>query len=249
MSLKQQVREPLSKLQALWEKLNHNRKNSKINLISNSLLKATMSVAVLTSWLKKPRKAEDDRRWVCKIPMWHGGGGLTAAAGSTTLSTAAPIRVEGVRGRRKAIRTGGRGGRRLGSSIVGHKIYRGTRAPWKPNDHPRTYRIPMWRGGGGLTAAGGSTTLSTAVTIRVEGVQGRRKANRTGGRGGRRIALATPEELRQVGHKGWPRGELGYRIVWPRGKWGSGPNPVFLERGFGWSIYAKSILCINRRLK
>jgi hypothetical protein len=31
-----------------------------------------------------------------------------------------------------------------------------------------------------LTAAGGSTTLSTAATIKVEGMRGRRKANRTG---------------------------------------------------------------------
>jgi hypothetical protein len=40
--------------------------------------------------------------------MGRGGGGLTAAPGSTTLSTAAPIRVEFVRGQMKAIHTAGR---------------------------------------------------------------------------------------------------------------------------------------------
>jgi hypothetical protein len=49
---------------------------------------------------------------------------------STTLSTAAPIMVEGVRGWTKVNRNGGRGGRRLGSRNVWNKLYRGTRAPW-----------------------------------------------------------------------------------------------------------------------
>jgi hypothetical protein len=162
-------------------------------------MKATMCVGVLTCCLKKPRKAEDDRWWACKIPMWRGGGGLTAVAGSTTLSTAAPIRVECVRGRTKAIRTGGRGGRRLGSSIVRHKIYRGTRAPWKPDDWPSADVYQCDAGRGGLTAAAGSTILSTAAEIRVEGVRQRRTANRTSGRGGSRIALETPEESWRVG--------------------------------------------------
>jgi len=42
------------------------------------------------------------------MPIGRGGGGLTAAAGSTTLSTAAPIRVEFARRQMKAIHTAGR---------------------------------------------------------------------------------------------------------------------------------------------
>jgi len=118
------------------------------------------------------------------MPIGRGGGGLTAATGSTTLSTAAPIRVEGVRGRRKAIRTGGRGGTRLGSSIVSHKFYRGTRAPWKPDDRPSAdvYQCDARRRG--LTAAAARRYCQRRQRLKL----------RACGGGGRRIALEGEDE-------------------------------------------------------
>jgi hypothetical protein len=56
--------------------------------------------------------------------------------------------------------------------------------------------------GGGLSAADGSTTLTTAAPIRVEGEWG----------GGRRIALAGGEEGESPWHRLNNRGELARKV-------------------------------------
>ena len=91
---------------------------------------------------------------------------------------------------------------RLGSSSVGIKITEELEHLGKPDNRRRACRRTMWRVGGGLSAASGSTTLTTVAPIRVEGERGRRKANRPGGRGGRPIAVAMPEESWRVGQEG-----------------------------------------------
>jgi hypothetical protein len=125
---------------------------------------------------------------------------LTAATGSTTLSTAAQIRVECARGRTKAIRTSGRGGTRLGSSIVSHKFYRGTRAPWKPYDRPSADVYQCDAGRGRLT------------TIRRYCQRRRRFELRACGGGGRRIALAGEEEDESPWRRLKNRGESARKV-------------------------------------